>query len=427
MNKFLSNTAWMFLEKATTIVGGIFISVYVARFLGPKDLGVINFYLSAVGLVIPLSQLGLPTLVFDKASKNTKLGIKIINSSYIVRNVIFFILSTIIVIYSYVYSESNSDFIIAVGMIASAYFSSNNIYRTFFDTSLKSKYNAVSSQIGLICSHLSRVLFVHMSLGVIYFTIPYIINSLVPYIIAKKKYVSMTKSIDTTKVSKKYKQSLYKSAIPLSLVAFSTIVYVKINQVMLGVYFSPYEVGLYSSAVLLAQGWSAINTILVTSLLTKVFRERSKLIKLNGFSFIFLITMAISFIFSTIIYFYGEDLINILFGPEFIVQRGTLFSLSCASFFSSWGLLANRIIINHGGYKYVFIKTIFLGLLGVSLSSILVQSLGIYGAALSTLIIEFMGATLFTYLFKKANILKLQLELLTSGVDYCIAACKSMR
>ena len=60
--RYFKNTSWLFGGQLFRMVLGLFVSVAVARYLGPEDFGLFNYVMSIVALVGVLSQLGLREL-----------------------------------------------------------------------------------------------------------------------------------------------------------------------------------------------------------------------------------------------------------------------------------------------------------------------------------------------------------------------------
>lgn len=60
--RYFKNTSWLFGGQMLRMVLGLFVSIAVARYLGPKDFGLYNYVLSIVALVAVLGNLGLRNL-----------------------------------------------------------------------------------------------------------------------------------------------------------------------------------------------------------------------------------------------------------------------------------------------------------------------------------------------------------------------------
>ena len=57
--RYFKNTSWLFGGQMLRMVVGLFVSVAVARYLGPEDFGLFNYVLSIVALAGAVGHLGL--------------------------------------------------------------------------------------------------------------------------------------------------------------------------------------------------------------------------------------------------------------------------------------------------------------------------------------------------------------------------------
>ena len=61
--RYFANTSWLFAEKVLRVVIGLFIGVWVARYLGPEKYGLLSYAQSFVGLFTAIATLGLDGIV----------------------------------------------------------------------------------------------------------------------------------------------------------------------------------------------------------------------------------------------------------------------------------------------------------------------------------------------------------------------------
>ena len=61
--KYFKNTSWLFAEKILRMVVGLFVGVWVARYLGPERYGLFSYAQSFVGLFTAIATLGLNGIV----------------------------------------------------------------------------------------------------------------------------------------------------------------------------------------------------------------------------------------------------------------------------------------------------------------------------------------------------------------------------
>ena len=65
--KYFFNTGWLMADKVLRLFVGLFVGVYVARYLGPEKFGVLNFAMSFVALFGAFAKLGLDGIVVRNA------------------------------------------------------------------------------------------------------------------------------------------------------------------------------------------------------------------------------------------------------------------------------------------------------------------------------------------------------------------------
>ncbi|MFA7667936.1 MAG: oligosaccharide flippase family protein, partial [Burkholderiaceae bacterium] len=63
LREYVSNTSWLALERLFRMAVGLVGWLYVARYLGPEDFGLLNYALSFVGLFATVAALGVDQLL----------------------------------------------------------------------------------------------------------------------------------------------------------------------------------------------------------------------------------------------------------------------------------------------------------------------------------------------------------------------------
>lgn len=408
----MKNALWLFSERIVSMVGGLLITIYTAKYLGPENMGEINYALAIGAFVVPLAQLGSQTLIFDKTVKSKVQGAKLIMSSQVLRRVIFIAVSIVIYLFVQIGNSESYNFIL-IGILLSFYYTSMDSYKPYFDGLLESKVNSVATQLGLLFSHILRLALVVFSAPLVFFCIPYVVYTAVPYFIKKYKFKCSINSIQSqNKQVKKYRDFSVSAGLPLALSGLSVIVYMKMSQIILGQFEGMHEVGIYGAASTLAQAWVFIPITIMTVLLSKVLNDRDN--KFIGFGFVHLICICISLVFVVFSFFFKAELINYSFGSEYNEAIEIIDVLTVSSLFVVCGTIGYRVTINMGGYKFLMKKMFMMAIFNVALSFLLIRYYGIVGAAYSVLITEVVSATIAAYFFKSGYIYKVHTSLFFS-------------
>ncbi len=139
----------------------------------------------------------------------------------------------------------------------------------------------------------------------------------------------------------------------LVISSISVGLYTQINNLLLGKMISTYELGLYSVAVTLGVTWTFVNQSIITSYMTKIYKEnnKNKIYKMMGYLNIFIVF--ISLFYFALIYFFGKNIINKLYGAEYLQSFDSILIIIFSSMLSSLGIIIARFMIKDGGYSFL--------------------------------------------------------------------------
>lgn len=408
MKKIITNILWLISEKLANAVGTLIITIYVARYLGPSDMGVINFSLAISTIIVPLSQLGADSLIFNRVAKNINSGVRLLNATRYLRLSISISLVILTLLVFYLNGLDKKNLIILLLMMCSCIFLSLDVYRHYFDALLKSKFNSIATQIGVYSSFILRFILVKFQANSIFFTIPFIISALIPFVIRSIFYRKSIKQLSKKNARNKfYLKYIISAGFPLTLSSLSIIFYTRVNQIILGQYTDMYSVGILNAAITLAQGWIFFPLAIITSFFAKIIKDNSQTKFQHGISFLLFTVSIISVFIILFFYLYSEKIITLTYGKEYLLAKEYLYLLSISSFFSIIGTIFYRTIVFSGGYKYIMIKMILMAIINIILNLILIPQYYLYGAVIATLITEILSATLANLFFKQAYIMKI--------------------
>lgn len=415
MKKIITNILWLISEKLANAVGTLIITIYVARYLGPSDMGIINFSLAISTIIVPLSQLGADSLIFNRVAKNINSGVTLLNTTRYLRLSISISLVILTILIFYLNGIDEKNLIVLLLMMCSCIFLSLDVYRHYFDALLKSKFNSIATQIGVYSSFILRFILVKFQASTVFFTIPFIISALIPFIIRSIFYKKSIKQLSKKKNTRNkfYLKYILFAGFPLTLSSLSIIFYTRVNQIILGQYTDMYSVGILNAAITLAQGWIFFPLAIITSFFAKIIKDNNSEKFKFGISFLLFIVSIISAFIILFFYFYSENIIILTYGKEYLLAKEYLYLLSISSFFSIIGTIFYRTIVFSGGYRYIMIKMVLMATINILLNLILIPKYYLYGAVIATLITEILSATLANLFFKQAYIMKIIIGSLT--------------
>ena len=392
--KYFKNSSWMMFEYALRFISAIFVSIYIARYLGPEQFGVLSYAIAIVAIFMTVSRLGMETiLVRDLAKYPEQTGppYKATAFKLLLGAALAGFIALSVLVY-YFESDENTKvyiWIIALGLL----FQPLLVVDYSFQAQVKSKYSSIAKSIALAISSAIKIYLIYMNASLEFFAVAYAIDhmlialSLVVMHFSKKQF-GFVNGYDGALV-----RPLLKSAWPMVLSAAAAMLYMKMDQILIMNLIGSFELGIYSAGVKLFEGWATILFVLTISLfplLVKAYEVSetnfNKLfIKISGSIFF------INLVSVVLIGFFAEELIFLLFGEGFLEAAEVLFILFVSVIFTGFGFLTSRYFMVKGLEVRILKRTLLGLVLNLPLNLLLIPNYGIVGAAYATLISLFIA------------------------------------
>jgi len=167
--KYFVNTSWLFFERIIGMAVAFFVGVYVARYLGPANFGLLSYAGSFVGLFAGIATLGLDNIVVRELVKDEKKRDEILGTTFVLK-----VIGSVLVIgmLTIAIRFTNNDnftnlliFIIAIGTI----FQSFNVIKFYFQSKVLSKYTVYAQVFSTILCAAIKLFLIYFNMGLIYF------------------------------------------------------------------------------------------------------------------------------------------------------------------------------------------------------------------------------------------------------------------
>ncbi|RSC22471.1 MULTISPECIES: oligosaccharide flippase family protein [Acinetobacter] len=412
-DKVFINSIWIMFEKILALFGLIFITSFLAKYIGPENFGKLSFATTLFAMVQTISIWGTDVVCSKRISQKHDSGLSLLLSISVLRGIIFFLTSIPLLLYMWFEVDSLS-FIFAIAVGAATYITIQDIYILYNDVTLKAIYNVFANIIGLLVSLGLRFVIAYYELDPVYLVLPIILIALIPFFIRRAIFIKKT-SFKIKKLSYRHKINYSKyvfiSGFSLVLSAVAITIYVNISQFLLGIMVSKTSLGVFAVAVTLGGAWSFVNLAFLTSFTPRLYQSKNEIEASENTTIIIKIMLLFSLLYIVFFYFFGKFFINKLYGSAYISAFEISLILIMATIFSNFGQVYARYMFLFNGFKYLMYKTFFLMVFGVILAYILISKYQIFGAAYTILIVEFLSLTLFNYFFRNFDVLKAQATL----------------
>lgn len=402
--KYFFNTSWLFFERVVRLIIIFFVGIYIVRYLGPEDFGLLSYAISFVGLFSSIAALGLDNIIVRELVKEPEKKNKLLGTVFSLRLTGAIVSIILIALVLYIIKEDTFNSVLILIIATLTLFQSFNVIDFYFQATVTVKNSVAAQFISLLISSVIKILLIVYSAPLIYFAIVTSAEFFLLSVGFNFIYKLKGNSIFNWKYDSSLAKSLLKDSWPLILSGIAIAVYMKIDQVMIKKMLTTAEVGYYAGAVRICEAWYFIPVAIVTSLFPAIINAKNKsenlynsrLQKLYDLLAFIAIAIAIP------VTLFNETIISILLGGDYLPSASVLTIYIWAGLAVSLGVATNQYLITENYTRFSFYRTFAGMILNVILNFILIPIWGIEGSAVATLIsysiVAFsVGATPKTY------------------------------
>ncbi|QIC61253.1 oligosaccharide flippase family protein [Acinetobacter schindleri] len=406
--KIFSNSLWMMSEKVISIFGLIFVTSFVAKYIGPENFGKLTFASSIFAIIQTIAMLGSENIIFQKTAKDRRLGEYIIDATKIIRNSIYVSLSLLTLVYIYFFADQLT-FIFSIATSIAIYFAVHDVYIIYFNAILQSKINAYCNIFALIISLLVRYCIAKFQLAIELLSVPIILITMVPFFIRKYLFnkIKFEKKNITRERITKYRKFMIGIGRKLIFYSLSVAVFTKTSQLFLGVK-SQYDLGIYTVAMTLGNSFYFVLVAIISSYFTQIYIEKDFEQSQKMVAKLSVVIVAICFAVIAFFAVTGHYIVQWLYGAEYASVDEILLFTVVVTLFSGLSTVAEKYLLKFNAYDYLKKKTLYLVALNIVLTALFVHFWGLKGAIAAILITEIMSFTVFNYFYKKGIIFDTQ-------------------
>ncbi|WP_159571613.1 flippase [Sulfurimonas sp. CVO] len=406
--KYLSNTSWLFAEKIFRIAIGLFITVWLARYLGPEQFGIFNYALSFVAIFGVLSSLGLDKLVTKELLSHPQDSHEIMGTSFTLRFIGAILLLPLAAFsISIVRPENDLVFIMVIIISSAFFFTSFEVIKYWFESHVQAKYSAIIDAIVIFTSSTIKGVLIILEAPLIAFAWVVLIESILLATGLIIIYIQKSNKISDWKVSFVKVKYLLKEAYPLILSGAVFVLFTRIDQVMLGSMIGDEAVGVYAAAVRISEGWMFIPAIIATSLFPAMLnaRKNNYTLYLQRTQHLLNLMAVLGVSVAIGVIFIASPFMNLIFGESYSQSSSILIIHIWGMVFNAISIISFRYFLAEGLQIYSFYRA-FAGLiLNIALNYLLIPIYGAVGAAVATAISQGVAVWLLNSISPKTRIM----------------------
>ncbi|HFN7230765.1 TPA: flippase [Klebsiella quasipneumoniae] len=411
-NEAFYNSLWLLSERVITILFTFTVGIFLARYLGPNDFGVYNYLISIITLLTPLTALGLNAVVVrdlvDAQREEQNDTNVILGTSCILRffGGVFACVSLLLVDIYFNISQHNTLWLV---LLATAnIFSCFQVVDFWLQSKVNSKYSAILRlSIFIISAIVKLISIIVFSCGLKTILVIQTFEVLASGLLYVPLYKYLNGKIFSWTYNKNKAKTLMSKSWWLILSGVAEVLYLKIDQIMLGMINGYSTVATYAVAARLSEAWYFFPTIITASffplliLAKKESEEKYKQKLLDLSRKLFFCALLIS-IFITLI---AHTAINILYGQAYAESATILIIHIWASLFVFMRAVLSKWLVIENMLPFSLVTHISGAIVNIILNLILIPKMGGIGSAIATVISYSISSYFSLFIFKRTRVM----------------------
>ena len=269
------NVIWLFADRMVRLGVGLLVSVWVARYLGPAQFGVLSYAVAFVGLFGFFSTLGLDSIVVRdivRAPQNAKETIGTAFALKLSGAIVTLIVSVSIVP---LLRPGDPAMIGLVAIIAAGtLFQSFDVIDFWFQSQVQSKYTVYARNTAFLIIAVVKVILIQLQAPLTAFAYVSLAEITLSAIGLVMAYQLTGQTIRLWRAGLARARALLSASWPLILSSIAVWTYMRIDQVMLGTLNDDHALGIYAAAVRLSEIWYFIPVAIVNSVFPAIVRSK---------------------------------------------------------------------------------------------------------------------------------------------------------
>jgi len=389
LQKILGNVGWLFADKLLRIIGGLLVGVWVARYLGPGQFGLLSYSLAFAAIFMTIAALGLDSIVVRNIVRDPSCRDEVLGTVFILR-IAGGIIAVGLALGSIFFLRPHDNLVhLLVGIVVvGSIFQAFDVIDLWFQSQVLSKYTVYAKNAAFLVMAVIKILLILMNAPLVSFAYAGLAEMILGAVGLVLVYRINGYSLKSWRIGSGLAGKLLHDSWPLIFSGIVIMIYMRIDQVMLGEMVGNEEVGIYSAAVRLAEAWYFIPGAIVASVFPSIVEAKtiSDDLFYGRLQKLYNLMALLGYLVAIPVTFLASWLIKFLYGAAYIKAGPMLALLIWAGLFVNLGI-ARSAFLTTMNWTRVHFMTVFLGcIVNVALNFLLIPRYGGMGAVIASCI-----------------------------------------
>ena len=392
------NVFWAMLGKVINMAGSLLVGILVARYLGPRNYGLMNYVMSYVALFTVIATFGMGNIEVRELSKNPENKDSILGTCFCLRfcfsTLAYLLLGISLILYDTDSFTRNMILVYGITLYTTCCF---EVIRNYFTSIVKNEYVVKSEIMRTIVGACVKIVLLLMQAPLWSFIVAVVFDTILVASGYSISYIKIVGRFRDWKFDKKTVPYFISQSFPLLLSGAAIIVYQKIDQVMIGNMIDRESVGYFATAEKFLNLILFLPTVLtqtVTPLIVKIKKDCSEEeYQKKSYQFISIVVW-VSILMAALCSALSYWFIYLTYGTAYIAAVPVLQIMAWKTVGMALSSSGGQLIIIEKKQKWAVIRNLIGCIFCIVLNLLLIPKYGIVGSSIVSVITLFISGYL---------------------------------
>lgn len=402
MKSSILSFLWLASEKLLRIFTGVFVGLWLARYLGPEQYGVYMYAVAWVGLFNAIAWFGVGENVIRSLVKNPDSDAEMLGSAFAIRLLGSLSAGVLAVVTMACFGKSDANLLMLVMLMSLAIPFAETPAGIFllFQSKLDIALPVLLQNVVRVAAAGLRIALIMSGSSILWFGGVILVESIAIFSVLFGLYLFRGGKISSWIFRWDSIRSMLIQGTPIAIAALVASLSARVDQLMLGWFADFAQVGMYSAALRFSEFWWAFAPIVMNSLSPKYIFNVDDEVKLQAnIAKIMACMLLVSLVPVVFIVAIGKYAIPLLLGAQYAAALPVLYVHICIAILVFFDAPTSQFLLAHNRQRQMIWKSLFMLAVNAMLNLLLVSSFGALGAALATLLAYVLTIVCFYRLF----------------------------
>lgn len=388
LRKIMGNMGWLFVDRFVRMGMGLFVGVWVARYLGPIQFGSLNFALAFIALFGTATTLGLEGIVIRELLHSPEETREILGTSLALRSVGGLLSVAVSIATLRLIQPHDRQALLLVSILSlTLIFQAFDTIDCFFQSQVQSKITVWAKNAAFLVFAGIKVSLIYAKAPVWAFAAAYSGEIALGAGALVFGYQLSGGRIFAWRACTHRAVVLLKQSWPVIFSGMAIMVYMRLDTIMLKMMQGDFAVGLYSAATRVSEVWYFIPTAIVSSVSPAIIRAKDDPELFYGrLRKLFSLMTVTAYVIGSIVALASHAIIRILYSNSYSGAAPVLAVHVWASIFVFLGVAQSPWNLSKNLLKQSLYNTLFGAIINVAMNLYLIPRYSAMGAAIATVV-----------------------------------------